>query len=107
MTRTDILTCVHEPFGDAFYFGPERLSARYESDENARESSGFAESTFKSIFERIERQSQEVRAQLLLPFSSMLQISSQITSQALGEVSCCHEWPFSPEVLYLVSRSLR
>lgn len=61
MTRQDILRCVHEPFGDAFYFGPERLSARYENDLEAREESGFAGSTYKTIFERIERESKEVR----------------------------------------------
>ncbi|KAH7360715.1 hypothetical protein BKA65DRAFT_390745 [Rhexocercosporidium sp. MPI-PUGE-AT-0058] len=61
MTRQDTLTCVHEPFGDAFYFGPERLSPRYEEDEKAREESGFANSTFKTIFERIEREGKEVR----------------------------------------------
>lgn len=55
------MTCVHEPFGDAFYFGPERLSTRYENDEKAREESGFANSTFKTIFERIEREGKEVR----------------------------------------------
>lgn len=60
MTRTDILSCVHEPFGDAFYFGPERLSSRYEDDEKARIESGFAESTFKTIFDRIEREGREV-----------------------------------------------
>lgn len=60
MTCRDKLTCVHEPFGDAFYFGPERLSGRYENDEDARLASGFADSTFKTIFERIERESAEV-----------------------------------------------
>lgn len=61
MTRRDALTCVHEPFGDAFYFGPERMSDRYENDEKAREESGFADSTFKTIFERLERESAQVR----------------------------------------------
>lgn len=61
MTRDDILSCVHEPFGDAFYFGPERLSSRYENDEEARKASGFEQSTFKTIFERIEREGKEVR----------------------------------------------
>ena len=70
MTRDDILTCVHEPFGDAFYFGPERLSTRYEDDEEAREASGFAKSTFRSIFERIEREGKEVRSALLRYASS-------------------------------------
>ncbi|KAL3419636.1 hypothetical protein PVAG01_08134 [Phlyctema vagabunda] len=59
MTRRDILNCVHEPFGDAFYFGPERLSTRYEDDATAREGSGFAQSTFKTIFERIEKEHEE------------------------------------------------
>jgi len=36
-------------------------SLRYENDEQAREESGFANSTFKTIFERIERESKEVR----------------------------------------------
>jgi hypothetical protein len=60
MTRHDTLKCVHEPFGDAFYFGPERLSTRYEQDEQARVSSGFSASTFKTVFERLEKESLEV-----------------------------------------------
>ena len=68
MTRQDILTCVHEPFGDAFYFGPEMLSERYENDPEAREASGFAESTFKTVFDRIERKSKEVRSSLFYLF---------------------------------------
>jgi hypothetical protein len=62
MTRRDTLQCIHEPFGDAFYFGPERLSVRYENDERARIESGFSESTFKTIFDRIEREASEVRS---------------------------------------------
>lgn len=60
MTRKD-LQCIHEPFGDAFYFGPERLSSRYEDDVKARDESGFSDSTFKSVFDAIEKQTQEVR----------------------------------------------
>ncbi|KAF1986348.1 hypothetical protein K402DRAFT_393829 [Aulographum hederae CBS 113979] len=59
MTRRDTLQCVHEPFGDAFYFGPERLSPRYEQDEQARIDCGFADSTFKTIFDRIDRENTE------------------------------------------------
>lgn len=29
MAHPDVSTCFHEPFGDAFYFGPERLCERY------------------------------------------------------------------------------
>lgn len=61
MTRRDTLTCVHEPFGDAFYFGPERLSDRYEKDEKERIESGFSDSTYRTILDRIEREGSEVR----------------------------------------------
>jgi hypothetical protein len=60
MTRSD-LQCVHEPFGDAFYYGPERLSSRYEEDEKTRIESGFANSTYKTIFDRIAREGSQVR----------------------------------------------
>lgn len=71
MTRPDILTCVHEPFGDAFYFGPERMSPRYEGDDNreAREESGFAETTFATAIENLGRVSTEV-CHLLFPSNS-------------------------------------
>ncbi|ELR06052.1 hypothetical protein VC83_08133 [Pseudogymnoascus destructans] len=58
MTRKD-LQCIHEPFGDAFYFGPERLSSRYEADVKARDDSGFSDSTFASVFEQIEKKTEE------------------------------------------------
>lgn len=76
MTRRD-LACVHEPFGDAFYFGycatllflhkadmsrPERMGVRYENDEEARKASGFADSTYNTVFERLEREGSDVRA---------------------------------------------
>jgi hypothetical protein len=61
MTRKN-LTCIHEPFGDAFYFGPERLGTRYENDEKARQESGFADSTYQTILDRIDHESEEVCA---------------------------------------------
>ena len=60
MTQRDSLTCVHEPFGDAFYYGPERLSERFADDEKGRMDSGFSNSTYKTIFDRFERESFEV-----------------------------------------------
>ena len=62
MTRRDVLTCVHEPFGDAFYYGPERLSERYEENEQDRIDSGFSASTYQTILDRLERESAEVRS---------------------------------------------
>jgi len=63
MTRRDILKCVHEPFGDAYYYGPERLAERYKDDESAREKSGFQQSTYQTIFDRINKDNTEVRHQ--------------------------------------------
>ncbi|KAL1980012.1 hypothetical protein VTN96DRAFT_4809 [Rasamsonia emersonii] len=61
--RRETLRCIHEPFGDAFYYGPERLSERYEEDEQARVASGFSRSTFKTVFDRIERECAEAEAE--------------------------------------------
>lgn len=62
MTRRDILQTAHEPFGDAFYYGPERLSERFADDEAARVKSGFSKSTYKTIMDRLENDSKEVRS---------------------------------------------
>jgi hypothetical protein len=60
MTRRKSIQTIHEPFGDDFYYGPERMGTRFEDDEQARLESGFSESTFKTIMDRIERESAEV-----------------------------------------------
>lgn len=60
MTRRNSLQCVHEPFGDAFYYGPERLGDRFEGDEETRLKSGFSDSTFKTILDRIANEGSEV-----------------------------------------------
>lgn len=62
MTRRNTLQTVHEPFGDAWYFGPERLHDRYENDPEARKATGHAESTYKSIFDDIAKHGSEVCA---------------------------------------------
>ncbi|KAK4556816.1 hypothetical protein LTR86_006387 [Recurvomyces mirabilis] len=59
MTRRKSLQTIHEPFGDAFYYGPERMSSRFEDDEEARLKSEFADSTFKTILDRIDREAAE------------------------------------------------
>ncbi|KAI1353130.1 hypothetical protein F5Y01DRAFT_277919 [Xylaria sp. FL0043] len=59
MTRQDILKCAHEPFGDAFYYGPERLGERYADDEAGRLSSGFSKTTYKDVVDRLERDGSE------------------------------------------------
>lgn len=64
MTRRNSIQTIHEPFGDAFYYGPERMGTRFENDEEARLKSGFSQSTFKTIMDRIEKESAEVRLTL-------------------------------------------
>ncbi|KAI9730061.1 MAG: hypothetical protein M1834_006053 [Cirrosporium novae-zelandiae] len=59
MTRQDVLKTVHEPFGDAFYFGPELLGERYKNDQQGRLESGFINSTYKTIMDRFEREGSE------------------------------------------------
>ncbi|KAF2442895.1 hypothetical protein P171DRAFT_51469 [Karstenula rhodostoma CBS 690.94] len=59
MTRRDTLQTVHEPFGDAFYFGPERLHDRYEDNPEERKTSGFGDSTYRTIFDNIARDGAE------------------------------------------------
>lgn len=62
MTRRDTLQCIHEPFGDAFYFGPESMSQRFENDANAREASGLSHKTYLDIVDHIVDEGQkEVR----------------------------------------------
>lgn len=57
MTRKDILDCVHEPFGDAYYFGPERHGLRYNGDEpekvKERIESGFSNTTYKDVVDSL------------------------------------------------------
>jgi len=60
MTQRDKLTPIHEPFGDAFYYGPERMSLRFENDEKTRLESGFSQSTYATIFERVAREREDV-----------------------------------------------
>lgn len=60
MTRTDTLQCVHEPFGDAFYYGSERLSSRFENDEQKRVDSGFSGSVYATVIERLEAESKQI-----------------------------------------------
>ncbi|KAF1998423.1 hypothetical protein P154DRAFT_495470 [Amniculicola lignicola CBS 123094] len=61
MTRRDALQTCHEPFGDAYYFGPERLAERYEDDKDARIDSGYADYTYKTIFDEIQKENAEGR----------------------------------------------
>ncbi len=62
------MKCFHEPLGDVFYYGVERLSERYEDDKGARADSGFSNTTYKAIFDEMEKGGSEVG---LFPSSSL------------------------------------
>lgn len=61
MTRRDTLRCEHEPFGEPFYYGPERMSARFADDEAYRVKSGYADTTYQDVMGRILRVDDKVR----------------------------------------------
>ncbi|KAF7559953.1 hypothetical protein G7046_g4192 [Stylonectria norvegica] len=63
MTRRDILESVHEPFGDAFYFGPEFLSDRFRDDAAARQASEFSDKTYKDILDQVMDAGKEIPTQ--------------------------------------------
>lgn len=54
MTRPDTIQCIHEPFGDAFYFGPEKISPAFADDPERCRQSGHTDSTYASIMSSIE-----------------------------------------------------
>ena len=60
MTQRDTIKTEHEPFGDAYYYGPERLAERYANDEAARKASGYSETTYKNVMDVINRDNKEV-----------------------------------------------
>jgi hypothetical protein len=39
---------------------PERMGSRYENDEVTRKASGYSDSTYETIFERLDREGEDV-----------------------------------------------
>jgi hypothetical protein len=52
MTRMDVVTCIHEPFSEAFYLGPERLSNRFTEAQIL--ASGSAYKTYKMVQDQLD-----------------------------------------------------
>ena len=73
MSRSDLLDCHHEPFGDAFYFGPEKISPawlRWPADKI--EKTGRAHCTYDFVLNSLQEAS-EVCIEPANPYSSGLQ----------------------------------
>lgn len=77
MARRDILESVHEPFGDAFYYGPEILSDRFRNDTATREQSGFSQKTYKDVLNEVMDAGKDVSI-TSPPFSSWFMRSSEL-----------------------------
>ncbi len=90
MTRRDALQCVHEPFGDAFYFGPERLGERYMHDDAAREASGSSEKTYQDIYSSImDEDKNEVRSYSSPPDNLVPLVRDSVQTNKLCVHSSC------------------
>jgi hypothetical protein len=77
MARRDILESVHEPFGDAFYYGPEILSDRFRNDTATREQSGFSQKTYKDVLNEVMDAGKDVSI-ISPPFSSWFMRSPEL-----------------------------
>ena len=110
------MKCFHEPFGDVFYHGAERLSDRYEGDELTRTESGFGNTTYKAIFDEIEKGGSEVglfpSSRLAYPYPRMYSyvsnspsfVSQTVVSNTFSlhcnqDFICHHSLRFAPFVL--------
>jgi hypothetical protein len=60
---------VHEPFDDAFFFGPERLHPRYNDNENARLKNAGNETTYQVDLDKILNNQPQVSQNLPRLFS--------------------------------------
>ncbi|KPM36248.1 hypothetical protein AK830_g10324 [Neonectria ditissima] len=99
MTRRDILESIHEPFGDAFYFGPEFLSDRFRDDAATREASGYAQKTYKDILDSITEAGNEGKRIFIKDMAYYLMKADNKPTQiapSLGE-----EEPTNPTVIPL------
>lgn len=85
MARRDVLECAHEPFGDAFYFGPEFMSDRFKDDAATRQSSEYRDSTFKSVLDKLEDAEKEVRISPMLEKKRNYRSESQVGETSRGD----------------------
>ena len=62
MNREKDIICVHEPFSDAYHWGPEKLSERYEDIEKLRAENGYETYTYQTALQIINDAMIHVRA---------------------------------------------
>ncbi|KAI8626835.1 hypothetical protein F5Y19DRAFT_191100 [Xylariaceae sp. FL1651] len=54
LTRAEDIECVHEPFSDAYHWGPEKLTERYENVEKLRAEKGYENYTYRTALDIID-----------------------------------------------------
>lgn len=81
MTRRDEIASQHEPFGDAFYFGPECMSPRFKDDPARRAASGVSDATYKSTLDGFEEVSKQVRFFPSAGFDSFFFLSHLVVAE--------------------------
>lgn len=62
MTRANDIVCVHEPFSDAYHWGPEKLTERYDDVEKLRVEKGYEDYTYHTALQIINDAKVQVRA---------------------------------------------
>ena len=62
MNREKDFICVHEPFSDAYHWGPEKLSERYEDIEKLSVENGYETYTYQTALQIINDAMIRVRA---------------------------------------------
>ena len=72
MTRRDSLSCAHEPFGDAYYFGPERMGERFEESIKLRNESGYRDITYQDVLDTINKENTDNKRVLLKDMAQYL-----------------------------------
>jgi len=71
MTCCDSLEVSHEPFGDVWYFGREKLCSRYSDEE--RQKSGYADTTYEDVIDELAQLGKST-VSFLLVFWGFLQL---------------------------------
>lgn len=66
MTLRNTMDSYHEPFGDPWYYGPERLSERFEKDAATREATGMSNTTYKDVFDGFKESENQVSYSFVL-----------------------------------------
>ena len=58
MNNGDVYACLHEPFGDPYYYGPERI--KFEKNDDIATKRGVSIKTWREVIDGIMEKNDEV-----------------------------------------------